>query len=677
MNDIQNKIDFDVPRLKRGKVSPVSVESISLKKSADNAGNTQLCITISRQLEVPIISFTFKYRFSSLPLSELDSRHAFHSYVYTDEDMNQNLILTFNASVPSKMSMDGCTAYISEVKLTDGRILTYSPSDFLSSDEAAMELLKAKPAVIQNEIPPAPKKRKINRTKLAVILTLFFFVILAEIIVGGYLLRYSDIKNSASTLIDENRYNEAYKLVSDNNYRGLLQQVCTKASLYYSDNGDYESAYVYACGAPEPFSDTVIELAAANVVNPATGEINENAYRVAKTASNDASFHTIVRTMTDMLSEREDYLNALRVASELRTTNEREKLESSIFTNAINRYLNGHRFEELISFISRLSEVNSFKISDADIANAITSYCTSNDDTSGLIYLSTVYPELLNATDITITVKPDDPNVRAALDKLWDLLSVEQKRTYHSRPIAVYKEMFTIRNGRISGTDITDAVSVDTYEYHTIVLHRNGSVSAIPNEKHNIDETFPRTNDVIQIAAGLSHSVMLHSDGTVTAIGDNSSGQCNVNGWTDIVEIAAGQNFTLGLKIDGTVVSCGSNACGQRDLSSYRNVVSVAAGSQTSVLLFSDGTVKLQGYCALGLKDVEKLDNIVSIRAASVAVLVKLHDGSFRLYSGIDSGSFGNPNSWKDYEYYDVGSVCIAAMDGNGNVYTSGDNLKK
>ena len=734
-NEKQNCIDFEVPRLYT-KTSPASIDAISLYQ---NGTQVMMRIVIRRSLDVALEGLTFKYRFSALPLDELDSRHAYHSYIYADDDLNQKELLIFNGAVPSKMKLEGCTAYISEVRLSDGQVLTFTPTDYMkprpndlteadyvasdslqpdhdNSDSAAPDSAsgssmtrvasRSHDSTLPNtrgtqNISSAQNARDAKNTRdkrgprgigrsgsrprkpmhrglLAAILTVFFFVIIGEAIIGVYLYNYTDIKSTAKQLASEQRYNEAYKLLYDNEYKNLLQSVCEEASAYYADEGDYEQAYVYAVAAPKSFEEDIVALAAANVVS-GSDEINENAYRVAKIASDDQTFSTIVHSIIDVLVGKEDYTNALRVASELRYINDRERTADEIFTHAVNYYLDNHRFERLVSFIDELDAVDSFAVSDSEIADAIITRSRETGDSSCLIYYNAKHPSLLEAATIDVSsvelsVSPDDPGVRAALDVIWPLLSTEQKRTYHSRTLALYKEQFIIKNGRISGTDITDAVSVDTYEYHTIVLHKDGSVSAIPNENHNIDETFPKTNDVIQIAAGLSHSVLLHSDGTVTAVGDNTYGQCNVSSWTDIVAIAAGQNFTLGLKQDGTLTACGSNACGQCDIHQYRNCVAIAAGSQTSVLLFEDGTVRLQGYCSLGLKDAETVDDAVSIRAGSVAVIVEHANGSYSLFSGLESGSFGSTSGWRDIADYDVGSVCIGALGNNGSVYSGGDN---
>ena len=59
--------------------------------------------------------------------------------------------------------------------------------------------------------------------------------------------------------------------------------------------------------------------------------------------------------------------------------------------------------------------------------------------------------------------------------------------------------------------------------------------------RYKLDGTLPGSTDIIGLAAGEKHVVMLHSDGSVSAVGDNSYGQCEVATWSDIVEVAAGQ----------------------------------------------------------------------------------------------------------------------------------------
>lgn len=653
-------------------------------------------IDISRDLSVKLESFTFKYRFSALPYNEPDSRHSWHSFVYTDEDLNSKAQLVFRGNVPSKMKLEGCCAYVSEVRLSSGQTISYSLSDFSDSLEDEFSELErlvknqpladvSRPKQTVNSAPtePAPasshesvgsvrpKKRRLSTGKLTVVLTVIFFSMIIEAIAGVYIFNYTDAKKAANQLMEEARWNEAYKLILDKGYNGLLQQICERASVWFADEGDLESSYVYACAAPEKFPDKIIAYAAESVIDAATGEINENAYRVAKMASDDGKFSDIVHSMISMLEKKEDYPNALRVASELRGANDRDRAEQTIFSDAIKYYLSEHRFESLVSFIGELKNVRTFSVTDTEIAEAISSYAKQSNDSSGLIYFSTLYPELIDLQSVDVSIKNDDSGVHSALGVIWELLDTDQKRDYHNRKLAISKELFVIDGGWIDGYDVSDAVSVATNEFHTLILHKSGRVSLI-STRYDLGETLPDTDDIIQIDAGKKHSVMLHANGTVSAAGDNSYGQCEVASWTNIAAIAAGDYFTIGLKTDGTLVACGSNSAGQCNVQSYNNVAAIAAGAQTTVLLFSDKTVKLIGYRSFGLAEAEDQTNVTRIRAGGTTVVLEKKDGSFALFDGSQSGDPGSIGEWKDITDFAVGVSCIAAIDADGRLFTSG-----
>lgn len=100
---------------------------------------------------------------------------------------------------------------------------------------------------------------------------------------------------------------------------------------------------------------------------------------------------------------------------------------------------------------------------------------------------------------------------------------------------------------------------------------------------------------IVSIAGGGYHTVGLHRDGTVVAVGYNFYGQCDVSDWRDIVAAAAGNSYTVGLRRDGTVVAVGDNYNGQCDVSGWRDIVAVAAGSAHTVGLRRDGTVVAVG----------------------------------------------------------------------------------
>ena len=111
----------------------------------------------------------------------------------------------------------------------------------------------------------------------------------------------------------------------------------------------------------------------------------------------------------------------------------------------------------------------------------------------------------------------------------------------------------------------------------------------------NIASVMEQGQSAPMVAAGYYHTVGLKADGTVVAIGDNSYGQCDVDGWEDIIQLAAGSLYTVGLKTDGTVVAVGDNTYGQCNVGGWRDIVQVTAGEAHTVGIKADGTAVAVG----------------------------------------------------------------------------------
>lgn len=515
----------------------------------------------------------------------------------------------------------------------------------------------------------APKNKRRVKTILAIVAA----VLIVEIISGVLLFRYSDVKKTVGKLTADFKYDEAYAIADHYGYKNLVQSVCEEASLFYFRKGNLEMSYIFAAAAPSQFTDVVIDYAASSVFNKVNGDINNNAFCVAKMAKDDDKFTSIVQTMIAVLEGREEYPNALRLTEELRSDEAKRSAEESIYYDAVKYYLSLHKFDELIGFFNQAEKIDILSDHKKLAVQSINTYCLEAGDISSLLYLSTMYPDLASSISIDLSILPDDSGVHSALGVIYPILTADQKRAYHSKKIAASKDIFVIENNKIDGLNISDAVSVDSSEFITLVLRNDGSVVQLDKTGHDKKLSIPKYKDVVKIAVGNDHAVFLHDDGTVTAIGDNTYGQCNVSGWTDIVCVEAGKYFTLGLRIDGTLVACGSNFCGQCDVDGYRNVVDIECCDQTSVMLFSDRTVGLCGYRSFGLDRICKLTGVTAIRGDGTAILAKTEDGSIKLYSGINFGSYGTTYSWKDIVDFDVGSVYIAARDVSGNLIVSGD----
>jgi len=165
-----------------------------------------------------------------------------------------------------------------------------------------------------------------------------------------------------------------------------------------------------------------------------------------------------------------------------------------------------------------------------------------------------------------------------------------------------------------------------------LALCSDGTVVAIDDSRAKQVSDW---TDIVAIHSS-NHAVGLRMDGTVVAVGNNSSGQCNVEDWTDIISVRTASTnnagLTVGLKTDGSVVVTGSFDTAQYDISFWNDLVAVDAGMDANgaflVGLKSDGTVVASGNNTSGQCNVEQWQDIVAISAGPGYVLGLKTDGT-------------------------------------------------
>ena len=164
-------------------------------------------------------------------------------------------------------------------------------------------------------------------------------------------------------------------------------------------------------------------------------------------------------------------------------------------------------------------------------------------------------------------------------------------------------------DGQLDINSWENVVAIATGWRHTVGLTADGTVLITgyrsASQLRQIANHKEDWSNIIAIAAGgghnnpsygNGHTVGLKSDGTVVAVGDNTFGQCNVDGWTDIVAIAAGDSHTVGLRSDGTVLTTGEFETNLRLGDEWTDIVAIAAGTAFTLGLKYDGTVLATGY---------------------------------------------------------------------------------
>ena len=515
---------------------------------------------------------------------------------------------------------------------------------------------------------PMPKKRHYGLVIIPIL------ILLALLFGGGgvYMYAKNGVESTVDSLIAQGRYTEAYYIAEDKKNSELSMKAVYAAVEHYLAVGDLKSAYTFASISNE--CDRVTEKAIEEIVSLGENAIGSEEFSVAVKSKNDEAFDNAISSITDTIASSNDFERAMNTTSFIRSDTARDEKAVSVYRDGLAFYIKNNDADGAITFIRRYGELRSFEgaVSDDEITKIISS-CMKNGDSANAVFLAKYFGRDYAGIEII----PDDPGVRAALADVYPLLTEQQKRIYHSNNIACYKESFFIEDGAIEGTDITDAIGIDTYEYRTTILHEDGHISMLPNGGHNETEGFPDDLRAVQVVCGQHHSVALLADGTCRAFGQNEYGQCNVGEWENVAQIAAGRNFTVALLTNGTLVACGSNLEHQCDVGDYRNAVEVFACDQTTVILFSDGTVHIQGDGSFGLHKANELKNVEKMSCHANTIAVKHTDGNFTVICASPGSSAGAVIKLQNASVFAAGNTCVAYADENGTLNVIGDGAPK
>ncbi len=525
----------------------------------------------------------------------------------------------------------------------------------------------------------------------------------------------STLNRTVLQLCTEERYNEAYRIVAETPFASIQQRICREASEKALEAGDWETAYVYAFGAPTPFDGEITSAAAAILLDPYTASFDEDAFLIAQKTTDTAERDQLLVAVVQYACSENMYHVAMRAAEAISDTEISVKTVADVFGIAAQYYISKNRFDDAAVFIASYRTDSS--IVDADIELALIDHFSESHDADSAFFLAKQFG--IDASHIPITA--EDPAIRADLENLYPLLTTSQKQAYHANlvtcgglllsrsdtggvTLGLQPSGYTPSNA-VDSTLSTAQKRINTYltgktavtamastPLLTACVHTDSTVTVIPNRilgnaavastawEETIKSDAASLKNVVAVEAGESHFVFLHADGSVSCIGDNTHGQCDTqtSAWHDIAAIAAGNAFTVGLRTDGTVVACGSDSAGQCQVDDLHNVIDVEACDRTTVVLYADGSVGIRGERSVGIADVLQLENVIRIRAGSTAIITEHRDGTYTLCGGCaESGNFGSVASWKNLRDYDIGDVCAAAIEENGTLRTTGSNRAK
>lgn len=142
----------------------------------------------------------------------------------------------------------------------------------------------------------------------------------------------------------------------------------------------------------------------------------------------------------------------------------------------------------------------------------------------------------------------------------------------------------------------------------------------------------------VSVACGYRHTAALRGDGRVFTIGDHAGdegcGCCDTTAWRDVVSLACGVRQTAAVSADGTCLFAGDGSAGQGKVGAWSGLVTVACGEFHTVGLREDGTLVAAGRDGRGPCDVGDLRGVISVTCLPEATVCVLADGTVTVRGG-------------------------------------------
>lgn len=477
----------------------------------------------------------------------------------------------------------------------------------------------------------ADKAKKVKTTKIAVIAAVATVVIIAAIIVISQVIVPSGNYNSAVTLMNEGKYEEAiavfeglgdYKDSSAkiNECTALIEEERAKAqnekayqeALSLLENGDFEEA-MKAFLELGDYSDS------AEMAKVTEQKKNQSLYEAAETLENDGNIGAAAiafgkisdyadasdRSMKlwNNLCERSTYyisgqnITALTTDGKLIYENELIDVDTSNIISLVGADC-GLSSNGTITKFLHYSWYYGFDISDWDnIVDVIIddgwAIGLRNDGT--LSFSSENYSvNLTNYTDIIQIVECDDYVIALGYDGSLHLIKIDGN-IYDNSAFENWIEAFG------TGSDIINIKSSDRF---FLGIAKDGSTYTFNLHSEHAQKYDYTIQDFFTFEDNDKSVIgILKADGTVEALG--------IQNWADIKEVVVSKNCVIGIKKDGSIMTHGNCTC---SLSEFTNIYSICPitsyiGKDNLIGIKNDGTVIISGENL-----TEKLRKVVNVK---------------------------------------------------------------
>ncbi len=208
----------------------------------------------------------------------------------------------------------------------------------------------------------------------------------------------------------------------------------------------------------------------------------------------------------------------------------------------------------------------------------------------------------------------------------------------------------------------------------TNVYFIDGTTNVYEAYKTNDEHvSYVAETSVIKVVAGNGFGAVLTSDGNVTILGnimDSNNGGSNLK-WSRIVDIAAGDNHLIALNDSGKVFAIGDNTSGQCDVDDFKNVVKIYATEKGSIVEGKDGKLSYTGIL-LGSSQLKNYESPIDIASSDNYLVIVNSDKSVTCISRY--GDDIQTNKWRNVVDVACGNNFVAALRSDGTLLISSDD---
>lgn len=207
---------------------------------------------------------------------------------------------------------------------------------------------------------------------------------------------------------------------------------------------------------------------------------------------------------------------------------------------------------------------------------------------------------------------------------------------------------------------------------NVVYIDSAGAVIGTGDNSNSQISSLP-SSGAMKVCEGEGFTIILNEDGTVSSIGLLSKYEEDLNEWDSIIDIACGSNHIVALDSNGRVSCTGDDSFGQCSVDGTKNVKKVFAFSNGTVLVTNDGISYAGSF--IGSSSLKGYEDIIDIDSSNNILAILNSNKTINSYTK-SSYNFLEAESWTDIVDVACGDDFIAALDERGKVHIDIENEK-